>query len=72
MAPAGAGDSRFSGRRFSTAPVGAGWGPDTDQAPDASRVTPPVLLPGFPNPVRLSLEVELDPAGEIVVTAGQL
>ena len=44
-------------------PVGAGWGPDTDQAPDASRVTPPVLLPGFPNPVRLSLEVEIDPAG---------
>jgi Ca-activated chloride channel family protein len=43
--------------------VGAGWGPDTDQVPDASRVTPPVLLPGFPNPVRLSLEVELDPAG---------
>ena len=44
-------------------PVGAGWGTDTDQAPDASRVTPPVLLPGFPNPVRLSLEVEIDPAG---------
>ncbi len=43
-------------------PVGGGWGPDTDQAPDASRVTPPVLLPGFPNPVRLSLEVEIDPA----------
>ena len=43
--------------------VGAGWASDTDQAPDASRVTPPVLLPGFPNPVRLSLEVELDPAG---------
>jgi Ca-activated chloride channel family protein len=45
------------------APVGAGTEPDTDQVPDASRVTPPVLLPGFPNPVRLSLEVELDPAG---------
>lgn len=43
--------------------VGSGWGADTDQVPDASRVTPPVLLPGFPNPVRLSLEVELDPAG---------
>lgn len=43
--------------------VGRGWGPDTDEAPDASRVTPPVLLPGFPNPVKLSLEVELDPAG---------
>lgn len=43
--------------------VGGGWAPDTDQVPDASRVTPPVLLPGFPNPVQLSLEVELDPAG---------
>ncbi|MHC4398692.1 MAG: VIT domain-containing protein [Planctomycetota bacterium] len=43
--------------------VGPGWGHDTDQVPDASRVTPPVLLPGFPNPVRLSLEVKLDPAG---------
>jgi len=44
-------------------PVGSGVSPDTDQVPDASRVTPPVLLPGFPNPVRLSLEVQLDPAG---------
>jgi Ca-activated chloride channel family protein len=43
--------------------VGDGWAADTDQVPDASRITPPVLLPGFPNPVRLSLEVELDPAG---------
>ena len=42
--------------------VGAGTTPDTDQVPDASRVTPPVLLPGFPNPVSLSLTVELDPA----------
>lgn len=41
--------------------VGAGTTPDTDQVPDASRVTPPVLLPGFPNPVALSLKVELDP-----------
>jgi Ca-activated chloride channel family protein len=43
--------------------VGLGVSHDTDQAPDASRVTPPVLLPGFPNPVRLSLEVDFDPAG---------
>jgi Ca-activated chloride channel homolog len=42
--------------------VGTGTTPDTDQVPDASRVTPPVLLPGFPNPVALSLKVELDPA----------
>jgi Ca-activated chloride channel family protein len=31
--------------------------------PDASRITPPVLLPGFPNPVRLGIGVEIDPAG---------
>jgi Ca-activated chloride channel family protein len=43
--------------------VGDGVAPDTDAVPDASRVTPPVLLPGFPNPVRLSLAVELRPAG---------
>lgn len=43
--------------------VGLGVTPDTDEVPDASRVSPPVLLPGFPNPVRLSLEVRLDPTG---------
>jgi Ca-activated chloride channel family protein len=45
------------------ASVGAGTEPDTDAVPDASRITPPVLLPGFPNPVRLSIQVEVDPAG---------
>jgi Ca-activated chloride channel homolog len=43
--------------------VGDGHAADTDQVPDASRITPPVLLPGFPNPVRLSIAVEVDPAG---------
>ena len=38
--------------------VGAGVAHDTDAVPDASRITPPVLLPGFPNPVQLSLAVE--------------
>lgn len=41
--------------------VGSGVEADTDQVPDASRVTPPVLLPGFPNPVRLALTVLLEP-----------
>jgi Ca-activated chloride channel family protein len=45
------------------APAGSGVAPDTDDVPDASRITPPVLLPGFPNPVRLTLRVEIDPAG---------
>jgi Ca-activated chloride channel homolog len=44
-------------------PVGDGYAADTDATPDASRITPPVLLPGFPNPVDLSVEVRVDPAG---------
>jgi Ca-activated chloride channel family protein len=43
-------------------PVGTGVAPDTDAAPDASRISPPVLLPGFPNPVRLRLTVEVPPS----------
>jgi Ca-activated chloride channel homolog len=43
--------------------VGDGYADDTDAVPDASRITPPVLLPGFPNPVRLSIDVGIDPAG---------
>ena len=42
--------------------VGDGVAPDTDAVPDASRITPPVLLPGFPNPVRLSLAVDVLPS----------
>jgi Ca-activated chloride channel homolog len=41
--------------------VGGGTAVDTDEVPDASRVTPPTLLPGFPSPVSLSVEVELNP-----------
>ncbi|MGI5159689.1 VIT domain-containing protein [Microbispora sp. CA-102843] len=44
-------------------PAGDGVSPDTDAVPDASRITPPVLLPGFPYPVRLSLTTTLDAAG---------
>jgi len=43
--------------------VGDGAVSDTDAVPDASRITPPVLLPGFPNPVRLAIAVDVDPAG---------
>jgi Ca-activated chloride channel family protein len=45
------------------APAGSGVADDTDAVPDASRISPPVLLPGFPNPVRLTLSAEIDPAG---------
>src|SRR5262249_5551064 len=43
--------------------VGDGVASDTDAVPDASRISPPVLLPGFPHPVRLSLSVDIHPAG---------
>jgi Ca-activated chloride channel family protein len=43
--------------------VGEGVAPDTDSVPDASRISPPVLLPGFPNPVQLSLSVEIHRGG---------
>src|SRR5580693_5584517 len=45
------------------APAGSGVAADTDAVPDASRISPPVLLPGFPNPVRLTLRADIDPAG---------
>ncbi|WP_336209007.1 VIT domain-containing protein [Nonomuraea sp. LPB2021202275-12-8] len=44
-------------------PAGDGTAPDTDAVPDASRITPPVLLPGFPDPVRLSLTAVVDAGG---------
>jgi Ca-activated chloride channel family protein len=51
------------GRPLGGAPAGSGVAADTDAVPDASRITPPVLLPGFPNPVRLTLSADIDPAG---------
>jgi Ca-activated chloride channel homolog len=43
--------------------AGTGVAPDTDAVPDASRITPPVLLPGCPNPVRLAIAVTVDGGG---------
>jgi Ca-activated chloride channel family protein len=39
--------------------VGGGTAVDTGAVPDASRISPPVLLPGFPNPVRLSMAIDV-------------
>lgn len=47
------------GRPLPGPSVGEGTAVDTDAVPDASRISPPVLLPGFPSPVRLSLAIEL-------------
>lgn len=43
--------------------VGSGTTDDTDAVPDASRISPPLLLPGYPNPVRLSVELQVQTAG---------
>ncbi len=43
-----------------TAGVGRGWSPDTDQVPDASRVTPPVLPRGMRAGNDVSIRVRLD------------
>ena len=40
--------------------AGSGSALDTDLVPDASRISPPVRLPGCPNPVRLALSVALE------------
>jgi Ca-activated chloride channel family protein len=39
---------------------GGGWAPDTTQVPDASRVTPPVAVPGTRAGHDISVEVTLD------------
>jgi len=44
---------------------GSGWSPDTDQVPDASRITPPVLEPGQRSGHDINLEVTLDAAVKI-------
>jgi Ca-activated chloride channel family protein len=43
--------------------AGLGTAGDTDRTPDASRITPPVLLPGHRNPVRLGFAMTVDGGG---------
>ena len=45
--------------------VGRGVATDTNAVPDASRISPPVLLPGYPNPVQLSVNIQVDTGGLI-------
>lgn len=42
--------------------AGLGMADDTDLVPDASRISPPVLLPGVANPVRLGIRVAIEDA----------
>ncbi|HEU5024621.1 MAG TPA: VIT domain-containing protein [Spirillospora sp.] len=51
------------GAPLDDAAAGAGVAEDTEAVPDASRISPPVLLPGFPNPVRLAISADIDPSG---------
>lgn len=43
--------------------AGLGVAGDTDRTPDASRISPPVLLPGHRNPVRLRFAMTIDGGG---------
>jgi len=43
-----------------TGKQGTGWAPDTNDVPDASRITPPVLKPGRRSGHDISLTVKLD------------
>ena len=51
-------------------PSGVGWSPDTTRVPDASRITPPALMPGYRTGHDISLSVSLEagvPVGDIKI-----
>ena len=51
-------------------PSGTGWSPDTTRVPDASRITPPALMPGYRTGHDISLSVSLEagvPVGDIKI-----
>ena len=51
------------GRPYGGEDVGTGTQVDTTAVPDASRISPPLLLPGYPNPVRLAVDLRVHPGG---------
>lgn len=53
----------IAGTPLSRSSVGDGVYCDTDAVPDASRITPPRLPRGGPNPVELSIDIGVDSAG---------
>jgi Ca-activated chloride channel family protein len=57
------------GRPLGGDQAGVGAAVDTDLVPDASRISPPVLLVGWPNPIRLGLRVTLDGRGIHEITS---
>jgi Ca-activated chloride channel family protein len=57
------GEVFIPGNQLAGDSVGDGTGVDTDEVPDASRITPPRLADGAPNPVQLSVQFTVHPAG---------
>ena len=57
------GEVFIPGNQLAGDSVGDGTSVDTDQVPDASRITPPRLADGAPNPVSLSVQFTVHPAG---------
>ncbi len=53
-------EGTLDGVRDGANPSGTGVAPDTDRVPDASRITPPVLKPGYRTAHDISLAVSLD------------
>jgi Ca-activated chloride channel family protein len=53
------------GKPYAGESVGSGIQADTNAVPDASRISPPVLLPGYPNPVHLQVDLSVDSGGLI-------
>jgi len=47
------------------APTGTGWAPDTNQVPDASRITPPVIAKGMRVGHDISIHVSIDAGAKI-------
>lgn len=57
------GEVYIPGRALEGDSVGEGTQADTDQVPDASRITPPRLPQGAANPVELKVSFTVEPAG---------
>lgn len=56
---------RFTpGRQFLDSQVGTGTANDTTEVRDASRVSPPRILAGYPNPVELSIDISVQHAND--------
>ena len=53
-------ESEVEGPVEGTDPSGTGWSPDTTRVPDASRITPPVLKPGYRTGHDISLSASLE------------